>query len=45
MMPERAAAENATSVSLDELFSTSKIVTMHLVARPGTGYGGVVGGW
>ena len=36
MTPERAAAENATSVSLDELLRTSKIVTMHLVAGPGT---------
>ena len=36
MTPERAAAENAKSVSLDELLKTSKIVTMHLVAGPGT---------
>ncbi len=36
MTPERAAAENATSVSLEELLKTSKIVTMHLVAGPGT---------
>lgn len=36
MTPERAAAENATSVSLDELLKTSKVVTMHLVAGPGT---------
>jgi phosphoglycerate dehydrogenase-like enzyme len=36
MTPERAAVENATSVSLDELLSTSKIVTMHLVEGPGT---------
>jgi phosphoglycerate dehydrogenase-like enzyme len=36
MTPERAAAENAKSVSLDELLSTSKVVTMHLVAGPGT---------
>ena len=36
MTPERAATENATSVSLDELLSTSKVVTMHLVAGPGT---------
>jgi phosphoglycerate dehydrogenase-like enzyme len=36
MTPERAAAENATAVSLDELLKTSKIVTMHLVAGPGT---------
>ena len=36
MTPERAAAENAKSVSLEELLSTSKIVSMHLVAGPGT---------
>ena len=36
MTPERAAAENAKSVSLEELLKTSKIVTMHLVAGPGT---------
>jgi phosphoglycerate dehydrogenase-like enzyme len=36
MTPERAAAENAKSVSLEELLNTSKIVTMHLVAGPGT---------
>jgi len=36
MTPERAALENAKSVSLDELLSTSKVVTMHLVAEPGT---------
>ncbi len=36
MTPERAASENATSVSLNELLSTSKIITMHLVAGPGT---------
>ena len=36
MTPERAAAENAKSVSLEELLSTSKVVTMHLVAGPGT---------
>ena len=36
MTPERAAAENAQSVSLEELLMTSKIVTMHLVAGPGT---------
>jgi phosphoglycerate dehydrogenase-like enzyme len=36
MTSERAASENAKSVSLDELLSTSKIVTMHLVAGPGT---------
>jgi phosphoglycerate dehydrogenase-like enzyme len=36
MTPERAAAENAKSVSLDELLSTSKVVSLHLVAGPGT---------
>ena len=36
MTPERAALENAKSVSLDELLGTSKVVTMHLVAGPGT---------
>ena len=36
MTPERAALENAKSISLDELLSTSKVVTMHLVAGPGT---------
>jgi len=36
MTPERAAAQNATSLSLDELLKTSKVVTMHLVAGPGT---------
>lgn len=36
MTPERAAKENATSVSLEELLKTSKVVTMHLVAGPGT---------
>jgi phosphoglycerate dehydrogenase-like enzyme len=36
MTPERAAAENAKSVSLEELLKTSKIVSMHLVAGPGT---------
>lgn len=36
MTPERAAAENAKAVSLDELLKTSKVVTMHLVAGPGT---------
>lgn len=36
MTPERAAAQNAISVSLDELLSTSKVVTLHLVAGPGT---------
>lgn len=36
MTPERAAAENVKAVSLDELLSTSKIISMHLVAGPGT---------
>ena len=36
MTPERAAAENAKSVSLEELLKTSKVVSMHLVAGPGT---------
>jgi phosphoglycerate dehydrogenase-like enzyme len=36
MTPERAAAENATSVSMDELLSTSKVVSLHLVAGPGS---------
>jgi phosphoglycerate dehydrogenase-like enzyme len=36
MTPERAAVENAQSVSLEELLKTSKVVTMHLVAGPGT---------
>ena len=36
MTPERAAAENAKSVSLTELLSTSKVMTMHLVAGSGT---------
>lgn len=36
MTPERAAAENAKAVSLEELLKTSKVVTMHLVAGPGT---------
>lgn len=36
MTPERAAAENAKAVSLDELLKTSKVVSMHLVAGPGT---------
>ena len=36
MTPERAAVENAKAVSLEELLSTSKVVSMHLVAGPGT---------
>jgi phosphoglycerate dehydrogenase-like enzyme len=36
MTPERAAVEGAKSVSLDELLKTSKVISMHLVAGPGT---------
>jgi len=36
MTPERAAVENAKAVGLEELLKTSKVVTMHLVAGPGT---------
>ena len=36
MTPERAAVENAKAVSLEELLQTSKVVSMHLVAGPGT---------
>jgi phosphoglycerate dehydrogenase-like enzyme len=36
MTPERAAAEQAKSVTLDELLATSKVVSLHLVAGPGT---------
>ena len=36
MTPERAAVENAKSVGINELLRTSKIVSMHLVAGPGT---------
>jgi phosphoglycerate dehydrogenase-like enzyme len=36
MTPERAQAEGAISLSLNELLSTSKVVTLHLVAGPGT---------
>ncbi|WP_114689981.1 D-2-hydroxyacid dehydrogenase family protein [Polynucleobacter necessarius] len=36
MTPERAAAENAKAVSLEELLKTYKVVSMHLVAGPGT---------
>jgi phosphoglycerate dehydrogenase-like enzyme len=32
----RAAAEDAKSVSLDELLSTAKVVSLHLVASPAT---------
>ena len=33
---ERAALQNAKAVSLEELLKTSKVVSMHLVAGPGT---------
>ncbi|MEY4495291.1 MAG: hypothetical protein RL744_355 [Pseudomonadota bacterium] len=36
MTPERAAAQDAKSVSLEELLKTSKIVSLHLVAGPNT---------
>lgn len=36
MTPERAAAEHARSVTLDELLRTSKVISLHLVAGPGT---------
>jgi len=36
MTPERATAENAKSVTLDELLATSKVVSLHLVAGAGT---------
>lgn len=36
MTAERAAAEHAKSVSLDELLATSKVVSLHLLAGPGT---------
>lgn len=36
MTPERAAAEHAKSVTLDELLRTSKVISLHLVAGPGT---------
>ena len=36
MTPERAAVENVKAVSLEELLKTSKVVTIHLVAGPGT---------
>ena len=36
MTPERAAAQNAKSVSLEELLKTSKVVSLHLVAGPNT---------
>jgi phosphoglycerate dehydrogenase-like enzyme len=36
MTPERAATEQAKSVTLDELLATSKVVSLHLVVGPGT---------
>jgi phosphoglycerate dehydrogenase-like enzyme len=36
MTPERAAVENTKAVSLEELLSTSKVVSIHLVAGPST---------
>jgi phosphoglycerate dehydrogenase-like enzyme len=36
MTTERAAAQNAKSVSLEELLTTSKVVSLHLVAGPNT---------
>lgn len=36
MTPERAAAKGATSVTFDELITTSHIVTAHLVLGPAT---------
>ena len=36
MTPERAATEQAKSVTLDELLATSKVISLHLVAGPGT---------
>jgi phosphoglycerate dehydrogenase-like enzyme len=36
MTAERAAAEGATSVSLDELLETSRVVSLHLVPTPET---------
>lgn len=42
MTPERAAAQNAKSVSLEELLKTSKVVSLHLVAGPNTK--GLIGG-
>ncbi len=36
MTTERAAAQNAKSVSLEELLKTSKVVSLHLVAGPKT---------
>jgi phosphoglycerate dehydrogenase-like enzyme len=36
MTAERAAAQDATSVSLEELLKTSKVISLHLVAGPKT---------
>ena len=36
MTPERAAAKGAKSVSLDELLTTSKVVSLHIVPSPAT---------
>ena len=36
MTPERATAKGATSVSLDELVSTSHVISLHLVLGPTT---------
>jgi phosphoglycerate dehydrogenase-like enzyme len=36
MTPERAAAKDVTSVSLDELLTTSKVVSLHIVPSPAT---------
>jgi phosphoglycerate dehydrogenase-like enzyme len=36
MTPERAAAKGVTSVSLDELLTTSKVVSLHIVPSPAT---------
>ena len=36
MTPERAAAGGAKAISLDELLSTSKVVSLHLVPSPET---------
>ena len=36
MTPERAAAKGVKSVSLDELLTTSKVVSLHIVPSPAT---------
>jgi len=36
MTPERAAAKGVTSVSLEELLTTSKVVSLHIVPSPAT---------